>query len=227
MSRTFACLQLLVVATLCLVASSAYAQDGFEGAFARQSRDPLRTNLAAFSQTLATADFDNDHRPDGAVLLDSGPFHSGNSFRIELHLSASVDSDLTFESTEKALSIAARDVNQDGSPDVIVEQALTHRRLYVWLNDGHGGFRKGRVEDFPSNEDPASTQARIPLSPADPPVISLPSQDRYETTVLKTNHISGRPPSAADFHVAASDSPHRTQPVAHLASRAPPQSPSL
>ena len=228
MSRILARLQLIVIATLCFMASFACAQDGLEGALARQTPYPARANLiTVFSQTLATADFDNDDRPDGAVLLDSGPFHSGSNFQIELHLSASANAKLTFESTEAALSISARDINKDGAPDLVVEQALTHRRLYVWLNDGHGGFRRGRVEDFSSSEDPASEEARIPLSAADYPLISLPSQNRYETTLLKTSHISGRPPSTGDFCTAVSGPPRRSCPVTSLASRAPPEFSSL
>ena len=66
--------------------------------------------------------------------------------RIELYLSAGENRDLVFAANDPALTISAQDVNQDGIPDLIVEQAFTHKRIQVWLNDGHGKFRRVRVE---------------------------------------------------------------------------------
>jgi hypothetical protein len=173
------------------------------------------------------ADFDNDHKPDGAVLLNSVPFHSRNSFRIEVHLSASNNAELAFESSESALSITAWDINKDGATDVILEQPLTHRRLYVWLGDGRGGFHKGRIEDFPSA--PASTgqEATAPILRTDYPILSFPPQRGFESTLLKTSHISGRPPSTEQFETAPLNASRSSRVIAHLSSRAPPLSPSL
>ncbi len=131
-----------------LAAPCALAQDGLRGALSEVGgtrsllRDPLGLNIAA-------ADFDNDERPDGAVLLNGGQLRGRQSFRIRLHVTATQDRELTFQSNETELALSALDVNQDGLPDLVVEQVFTHKRLQVWLNDGNGRFRQARVEDFP------------------------------------------------------------------------------
>ena len=223
------CVKFILVVSLACLTPGLRAQDGLEGSLSRASvAQPFRTGLGRlFSQTLAVADFDNDHKPDGAVLLNSVPFHSRNSFRIEVHLSASNNAELAFESSESALSITAWDINKDGATDVILEQPLTHRRLYVWLGDGRGGFHKGRIEDFPSA--PASTgqEATAPILRTDYPILSFPPQRGFESTLLKTSHISGRPPSTEQFETAPLNASRSSRVIAHLSSRAPPLSPSL
>lgn len=141
--------------SLFLVAPVLWAQDGLEGAVSKVGHGPgLLPN--SFEHRFVAADFDNDQKPDGAVLLDAGNLNGQKLFRIELHVTAGENNELTFESNETALTLSALDVNQDGAPDIIVEQAFTHKRLQVWLNDGHGLFRKVRSEDFPSA--PASSR---------------------------------------------------------------------
>jgi len=223
------CVKLALVACMAFAGSALHAQDGLEGALARESlSQPLRTNAVSLvEKRLAAADFDNDHKPDGVILLDSDSLPSRNSFRIELHLSASDNAELRFESADSALSIAAWDINHDGATDVIVEHAFTHRRLFVWLGDGRGGFRKGRVEDFPSTNALNGQEASPPAPRADRNVLSLPSQSRFEKTLLRVSHISGRPPSRQQFYSTLPTSPSSLRVVATLASRAPPFSQSL
>ena len=85
------CVKLALAAGVAFAGSALHAQDGLEGTLARESlSQPLRTNAVSLvEKRLAAADFDNDHEPDGAILLDSDSLPSRNSFRIELHLSAS------------------------------------------------------------------------------------------------------------------------------------------
>jgi len=135
--------------SLFLMAPVLWAQDGLEGAVSKVGHGPsLLPN--SFEHRFVAADFDNDQKPDGAVLLDAGNLNGQKLFRIELHVTAGENNELTFESNETALTLSALDVNQDGAPDIIVEQAFTHKRLQVWLNDGHGLFHELRGEDFPS-----------------------------------------------------------------------------
>jgi hypothetical protein len=113
---------------------------------------------------LVAADFDSDQQPDGAVLVRGGARDGGDSFQIELHVTAGPDSILTFSSPETALSMLALDVNQDGTPDIVVETTFTHQRLGIWLNDGHGSFRKVKNEDYPSQGDSSFRwHRRMPL----------------------------------------------------------------
>jgi len=143
----------IILIALVLASSAAWAQDGLRGIATNdaQGSSALRSS---FEQRLVVADFDNDQRPDGAILTDAGQLNGQRSFRIDLHLTAGDNNTLTFQSSETALTISALDVNHDGATDIVVEQAFTRRRLEVWLNDGHGIFRKARSEDFPSAYEP-------------------------------------------------------------------------
>lgn len=191
------CAGLVVAACLGFIAPSLWAQDGLEGAFARENPASSLNLTASIRQALAVADFDSDQKLDGAVLTDSGRLRGQSSYRIELHLSGSNNSELTFQSTETALAITASDVNNDGKPDVVIERALSHRRLYVWLNDGHGKFHKGRVEDFPSTEATGGEHAHAPTSSADYPALCLPQQRGSETAMLAASFLRARPPSTS------------------------------
>lgn len=124
---------------------------------------------------LVTADFDDDSRPDGAVLLDAEQLQGRQLFRIKLHITSGQDSELTFQSNETGLAISALDVNQDGVPDLVVEQVFTHKRLQVWLNDGHGRFRPARVEDFPLCAD-APCRWKSPFEGQSCFVLALPTR---------------------------------------------------
>jgi hypothetical protein len=214
----------LVVAFLALVAPCLWAQDGLQGAL-------LRTNLAApldltapFQRTLAVADFDNDHKLDGAVLVPSGLTASGQSrYRIELHFSTAANTILTFESTETALTITASDINRDGAEDVIVEQPLTHKRLYVWLGDGQGGFRKGRIEDYPANGG-SNDQLDAPKLLSNGPLVYIIPQ-RGLDAVEYTPQLMAYPPSPSNGIEAVEASSSLTAPaLSLLPSRAPPAS---
>jgi hypothetical protein len=101
----------IAVVMLALMVPSLWAQDGFDGALSRAMLG-TSSHLAGhpFGQPLIAADFDNDRKPDGAVLLSAGRQHRLNSFRIELHLSSGDDANLTFESSESSPGISAVDI---------------------------------------------------------------------------------------------------------------------
>jgi hypothetical protein len=167
----------IAVAALALTASSLWAQDGLPGALSRSNLASSANLLTPFGQTLAFADFDGDHNPDGAVLLDRDGRQPQSSFRtIELHFTGRLNIDLALESSETALAISALDVNRDGAADIVVEQSFTHKRIQVWLNDGRGGFRKVRSEDFPSADAGNCERLESPSQPTDFPAIGLSPQ---------------------------------------------------
>jgi hypothetical protein len=145
----------IVALVLLMFVPALRAQDGLLGALAREAA--MTHAPLGFEQPLAAADFDNDQRPDGALLLPAGFSDGQRSFRIELHITSGNDDVITFTSAERSLSISALDVNRDGAPDLVVEKAFTHERLQVYLNDGHGAFHKARVEDF-ALPDPSAPQ---------------------------------------------------------------------
>jgi hypothetical protein len=212
----------IVVAVLMLTSASLWAQDGLKGALARMSLTVPAGLKNSFSQTLAASDFDGGDRPDGAVLFDSGGLQPQSSVhRIELHFTSHGNGILTFESNETALAISARDVNGDGAPDIVVEQSLTHKRLHIWLNDGRGGFREGRIEDFPS----AGSTTGERLDSPDP----RPYSSSLWLVLQRGSEIAALParqplyqPSSASKRTVLLGSPTARCAVAPNAPRAPP-----
>jgi hypothetical protein len=147
---------------LILATPSLWAQDGLRGAYARfeTSADAFRD---PFAQRLVAADFDQDQKPDGAVLLNGDPQDGQQGFRIELHVTAGENQKLSFTSSETALSLSVLDVNRDGTPDLVVEQTFTRKRVEIWLNDGRGLFRLANTEEYPSGSQlPVSWRAQVP-----------------------------------------------------------------
>jgi hypothetical protein len=123
------------------------AQDGLSAAFARL--DSVRDfSGSMIGPAIATADFNNDTYPDGAVL-----YGKNHSFQIEVHFRFHRVSKLSFDSKFSTLSISAFDVNNDGSPDLVVEEPFSRHRLFVWLNDGSGSFRSAHAENYPAGSD--------------------------------------------------------------------------
>lgn len=153
---------LCAIVSLAFLTPAIWAQDGLLGALSRIEA-PAQLLHHTFSQQIIAGDFDNDQRPDGAVLLDVGQINGQRSFRLEIHLSAGTNTGFMFSSAESALSISALDVNADGLPDIIVQKTFTHERLQVWLNDGHGSFRKVNTENYLLRTGaPIQFQARAP-----------------------------------------------------------------
>lgn len=199
-------LVLVAAAALSLTAPRLRAQDGLEGA--------LATRLGL---SLAAADFDRDNKADGAVLLDSGV--------VELHLSGRSSVALTFGSAGAANAVSALDIDHDGDTDVVVEQPFTELRLHVWLNDGTGGFQKGRVEDFPSPP-PSRERLRAPSDRLEAVFLAMPPQ-RSDAGAPVVQRLP-RPPSVSRAQrVLAEASLPALRDLSPAGSRAPPHSLSL
>ena len=163
------------------------AQDGLRGALSRHSE--ISSGAPGSGQDLAIADFDNDDKPDGAILFQAGALNEPGLFRIELHLSADKNFAITFSTAEPGLAISALDVNGDGAPDIVVEKSFTRQRILVYLNDGHGAFRKARSEDH-SLPDPFAPQWGGMLAQC-LPAVCLPSTRGFEVTGPQRTSIIG------------------------------------
>ncbi|HMG84949.1 MAG TPA: VCBS repeat-containing protein [Terracidiphilus sp.] len=109
-----------------------------------------------FGQRFIVADFNNDQKPDSITLVSLGQHGGQNVFAVRVCDSGRAVSLLTFESNEPSPIVTAIDVNQDGSPDIVVEQRYTQSRIQVWLDNGHGGFHKANVADFANPDTRAS-----------------------------------------------------------------------
>ena len=115
-----------------------------------------------FGPRFIVADFNNDQKPDSVILRSLGQHGGKNIFSVRLCASGLTVSLLTLESTEPSIAVTAVDVNRDGSPDIIVEQRYTQKRIQVWLNDGHGGFRKAHAGDYRNQDTRAPCSASAP-----------------------------------------------------------------
>lgn len=219
----------LLAAIIALLATAPWvcAQDGLKGALSRATFASPANLATPFRQTLAAADFDGDHKPDGAVLLDDGWLQSHGILRkIEIHLSGRRNTELSFESNETELAISALDVNHDGATDIVIEQPLSHKRLQLWLNDGRGGFRKVAAQNFPSANEIISKRIGSPSERQDRVAVCLPPQRGSDRTALRARALPFRASAVTEnAQVYASKAASRV--TAPNSSRAPPLSKSL
>lgn len=167
------------------------AQDGLRGAIS--AGDQRANALPGRAPELAAADFDNDQKPDGALLREAGLLNGERAFRIEIHVTAGANNSITFASNESGLAISALDVNRDGAPDIVIERAFTHERLQIYLNDGHGVFHQVRAEDYPSS-DPTAPAWHARLSQLQP-VFALPVSRAPEAGAPRQSFTLSRDPS--------------------------------
>ena len=197
------------------------AQDGLPGALSRVERTSYA--VSQLSSPIAAADIDNDQKPDGAILLETGFLNGTPAFRIDLHLTNN-NNTISFSSAESALAISALDVNRDGAPDIVIERAFTGQRQAVYLNDGHGAFHRARTEDYPSPS-PAAPDWRAQQI-QDPTAFCLPVSrglelERLQRIATVRQDSSGRLRSWLEVLLA------RSKPRAPTSSRAPPSHFSL
>jgi hypothetical protein len=90
----------------------------------------------------AIADFDGDWKPDLAEVETSDFHHFGSNYSVRLHLSASADVSFLVNAPTGGIRLAARDVNGDNLPDLVVSSILDQRVVAVLLNEGHGQFSR-------------------------------------------------------------------------------------
>jgi hypothetical protein len=104
---------------------------------------------APFGWSTVVADFDTDGRPDVAVADRLAPHGGSNEYRLEFSLAGQAPHDVTFESSQDAVTISVADVDRDNDLDVIVETPLSGQTVGIWLNDGHGHFTAGDIRELP------------------------------------------------------------------------------
>jgi hypothetical protein len=178
---------LVILAVMLLVSvPSLLAQDGLLGASAE------RTGTACcspdFEHHLAVADFDNDQKPDGALLLPVGLLSGNRSFRIELHVTSGKDDAIVFSAPEQSLSISAFDINRDGAPDIVIEKALTGQRIQVYLNDGHGSFHEALSDLYPL-PDPEAHKLRAWFAQSGPSSYLLTARGFQVAGLNEVSHL--------------------------------------
>jgi hypothetical protein len=122
----------------------------------------------------AVADFDGDHRPDLVGVQSGQSGVSRTNYWIQLQLSAAGRQTILLVAPSGGLQIAARDVNGDHIPDLILTATWLRQPVAIFINDGHGAFTRVEPTAFPEafREPPSdwdSTSERIPDSLGVPP----------------------------------------------------------
>jgi hypothetical protein len=137
----------------------------------------------------AVADFDGDHRPDlvGVQAGQSGV--SRTNYWIQLQLSAAGRQTILLVAPSGGLQIAARDVNGDQIPDLILTTTWLRQPVAIFINDGHGTFTRAEPSAFPE-------AFREPLSNWDSTTDQIPDS------------LGVSPSSSAGFYQATTRSPH-------------------
>jgi hypothetical protein len=144
----------------------------------------------------AVADFDGDHRPDsvGVQAGQSGIFRT--NYWIQLELSAAGRQTILLVAPVGGLQIAARDVNGDQIPDLILTTSWLRQPVAIFINDGHGIFTRVEPAEFPE-------AFREP-------------ETNWDSSNDRTPDSVGVPPSSrAGFHPATSRLPN-TKPQTSL-----------
>jgi hypothetical protein len=144
---------LIPVALLCLLT----LEMGIGRLFLQQDLSFRREN-AQISRIsgirFAIADFDGDWKPDLAVVETAGLRKVHANYAIRLQLSAGPELFFLIDAPSGGVRVAARDVNGDNLPDVIVSSVLDERVVAVLLNEGHGQFSRAEPSSFLDEKDP-------------------------------------------------------------------------
>jgi len=97
---------------------------------------------------VAIADFDGDWKPDVAVVETASLRRVQANYAIHLQLSAGMDSSFLISAPDGGVRVAARDVNGDSFPDVVVSSVSDERVVAILLNDGHGKFSRAEPASY-------------------------------------------------------------------------------
>jgi hypothetical protein len=176
MRRVCSLIKTIAFLAVVLTFSALRAEDGLSAALARLDNScNLASRIAGAS--LVAADFDRDHDPDGALLVrDKSVFH------IQFHVTSRRIHEITFASGAQDLAISALDVDHDGFTDLIVEEPFSHQRLFVWLNDGSGGFHSVNVDRYPVSSDENADQLVPPFHGQENHALPTPTKMRSRQT---------------------------------------------
>lgn len=96
----------------------------------------------------AIADFDGDWKPDLALVEPTNLHRQQSDYAIRFQFSAGSELSLIVSAPTGGLRVAARDVNGDDLPDLVLSSALDERVVAILLNQGHGRFSKAEPATY-------------------------------------------------------------------------------
>jgi hypothetical protein len=105
----------------------------------------------------ALDDLDGDFRPDQIAVQTGASGFSGTEYWIELRLSTIGHQRIPVFSLPGGLQVVARDVNGNGSLDLVLTTTSLRLPVAVLLNDGHGQFTRVDPDAFPKAFQDAGT----------------------------------------------------------------------
>jgi hypothetical protein len=97
----------------------------------------------------AFSDFDGDRRPDLAVVQAGRSDLSLTDYWVQFHLTAVGLHSIRVVAPTGGLQIAARDVNGDHVPDLVLTTSWRKLPVAILLNDGHGSFSLADPAAYP------------------------------------------------------------------------------
>jgi hypothetical protein len=125
-----------------------FALIGLFASTARANVIPIPTGSIHPHLSFAFSDFDGDLRPD-SVVVHAGRSGSGwTEYWIVFRFAAGEIQAFHVIGKSGGVQLAARDVNGDQAPDVIVTTEMYREPIAVLLNDGHGGFSQTDVDAY-------------------------------------------------------------------------------
>jgi hypothetical protein len=111
---------------------------------------PINPSGATNSATLAAADFNGDGYLDLAVAYR--PFGQPTGFIVLFGNGNGTFQTPVFYSGTYPTWIAAGDLNGDGHPDIVVATSPSAGDVYIYLNDGQGGFSAPTLTSLPGEQ---------------------------------------------------------------------------
>jgi len=161
----------------------------------------------------AFSDFDGDLHPDLAVVQAGRSDLSLTDYWVQFHLTAVGSHSIRVVAPTGGLQIAARDVNGDHAPDLVLTTSWRKLPVAILLNDGHGGFSLIDPAAYPEAFRGSKT-SWICSAPPDLDRFGVPSQSPtgacpaaarlpyFDSAARATR------PSESRFHLARGLTPH-------------------
>lgn len=96
----------------------------------------------------AIADFDGDWKPDLASVETTGLHRLQSDYAIHFQFSAGARLSVFVSAPAGGVRVAARDVNGDDLPDLVVSSVLDERIVAILVNQGHGQFSQAEPSAY-------------------------------------------------------------------------------